>query len=246
MVSQQSRSQPSNIVSSILSPGILIIGSTNHLDRLDTSVTKRPSRFDRKYHFKLPEETERLAYCRYWRKKFADSDLVNFSDDMCTVIANWTVGFSFAYLKELFVTSLLLHTHGQEDDEDDAVKGVDGVDADKHRSQSNGEKAKETAEVNGEAAETANGHENESTSKTEEDEPADSKPKEEPRSLPEVPIPTSLQNSSLLRIFRTQAQTLLEEIDHSIGDNAGKRNLPPGDPPIKFRIPSLLDDEGDE
>ena len=34
--------------------GILMIGSTNHLNRLDSAITKRPSRFDRKYHFKLP------------------------------------------------------------------------------------------------------------------------------------------------------------------------------------------------
>lgn len=28
--------------------GILVIGSTNHYDRLDPAITKRPSRFDRK------------------------------------------------------------------------------------------------------------------------------------------------------------------------------------------------------
>ena len=37
--------------------GILVIGSTNDLDQLDFSVTKRPSRFDRKYHFGPPDET---------------------------------------------------------------------------------------------------------------------------------------------------------------------------------------------
>lgn len=29
--------------------GILMIGSTNHLDRLDPAIANRPSRFDRKY-----------------------------------------------------------------------------------------------------------------------------------------------------------------------------------------------------
>lgn len=28
--------------------GLLVIGSTNHYDRLDPAITKRPSRFDRK------------------------------------------------------------------------------------------------------------------------------------------------------------------------------------------------------
>ena len=42
--------------------GILMIGSTNHLDRLDPAISKRPSRFDRKYHFKLPAAEERASY----------------------------------------------------------------------------------------------------------------------------------------------------------------------------------------
>lgn len=36
--------------------GILMVASTNHLDRLDPGITKRPSRFDRKYLFSLPSE----------------------------------------------------------------------------------------------------------------------------------------------------------------------------------------------
>lgn len=78
-----------------LRPGILIIGSTNHLDRLDTSVTKRPSRFDRKYHFQLPGEVERRAYCHYWRKKFAEdaSDVAGLTEEMCDIIAKWTIGY---------------------------------------------------------------------------------------------------------------------------------------------------------
>jgi transitional endoplasmic reticulum ATPase len=43
--------------------GILMIGSTNHLDALDRAISERPSRFDRKYHFQLPGEVERAAYC---------------------------------------------------------------------------------------------------------------------------------------------------------------------------------------
>ena len=88
--------------------GILMIGSTNNLDQLDPSVTKRPSRFDRKYHFSMPSEEERLAYCHYWRQKFVDSDEVDFPEEICHAIATLTERFTFAYLKELFVSSLLL------------------------------------------------------------------------------------------------------------------------------------------
>lgn len=95
--------------------GILMIGSTNHLERLDPSITKRPSRFDRKYHFALPTEDERLAYCHYWRTKLAGSADVEFSEDVCLYVSKITKGFSFAYMKELFVSSLVLQVGGQED-----------------------------------------------------------------------------------------------------------------------------------
>lgn len=37
------------------------------MDRLDAGISKRPSRFDRKYHFALPAIPERIQYCEYWR-----------------------------------------------------------------------------------------------------------------------------------------------------------------------------------
>jgi len=40
--------------------GILMIGSTNHLERLDPGIAKRPSRFDRKYLFDVPTREERI------------------------------------------------------------------------------------------------------------------------------------------------------------------------------------------
>jgi len=45
--------------------GILMIGSTNHLERLDPGIAKRPSRFDRKYLFDDPNEGERELYAEY-------------------------------------------------------------------------------------------------------------------------------------------------------------------------------------
>lgn len=53
--------------------GILMIDSTNHLDRRDPAISKRPSRFDRKYHFRLPNMGERLENCRYRNRKFNNS-----------------------------------------------------------------------------------------------------------------------------------------------------------------------------
>lgn len=44
--------------------GILMIATTNHLDELDPGLSKRPSRFDRKYLFPLPSKDERAQYGR--------------------------------------------------------------------------------------------------------------------------------------------------------------------------------------
>src|SRR5581483_5198304 len=42
--------------------GIVTLATTNHPERLDPSILDRPSRFDRKYPFEIPEQDERLAY----------------------------------------------------------------------------------------------------------------------------------------------------------------------------------------
>lgn len=44
---------------------IMMLGSTNYLERLDAGISKRPGRFDRKYHFVLPALPERVKYCDY-------------------------------------------------------------------------------------------------------------------------------------------------------------------------------------
>ena len=87
--------------------GIMIVGSTNYLSRLDPSITKRPSRFDRKYHFALPSQPERIRYAEYWRAKLAENSKIDYTDGITEAFADATEGFSFAYLKEVFITSLL-------------------------------------------------------------------------------------------------------------------------------------------
>lgn len=96
--------------------GIMMIGSTNHLEKLDPAIAKRPSRFDRKYHFKLPAETERAAYCEYWRGQLAKNPSIDFPPSLSPAIAKITDGFSYAYLKELFITALLVIVGGSHQD----------------------------------------------------------------------------------------------------------------------------------
>ena len=88
--------------------GILMIGSTNHLEQLDPGIAKRPSRFDRKYFFDDPNKEERIQYADYWRNKLKDNKKIDFPEEMSPAVADITDGFSFAYMKEAFVAALLV------------------------------------------------------------------------------------------------------------------------------------------
>lgn len=87
--------------------GILMVGSTNHLDQLDPGIAKRPSRFDRKYFFPDPDEKQRVAYAKFWQAKLADNQDIEFPDAICDGLAEITKGFSFAYMQEAFIAALL-------------------------------------------------------------------------------------------------------------------------------------------
>ena len=109
MITEDTRSFFLNEVDGLESnDGIMMIGSTNYLEKLDAGITKRPSRFDRKYHFDLPASPERAQYCEYWRSRLADNKAIEFPPTLCSAIAGITEGFSFAYLQEAFISSLLV------------------------------------------------------------------------------------------------------------------------------------------
>lgn len=205
--------------------GILIIGSTNHLDRLDPAVTKRPSRFDRKYHFKLPNEEQRIAYSQYWKQKFEGSTTVDFPEEICPLIAQLTEGFSFAYLKELFVTSLLMLARGSLDDKDEVEGSDDGSNSD-------------AVVVERDVASAADDNPD--------DEKAETKVQSPPkpaRKMPDIQVPESLQESKLLKIIQAQTKLLLEEISNAANDTPKQACGPPRVPPIRNPFRSNLDDE---
>ena len=103
--------------------GILIIGSTNHLERLDAAVTKRPSRFDRKYRFDLPSERERILYLEHWRKRLESNDKVDFDPMICDIVVQMTEGFSFAYIKELVMQALLTMARADREKDNESPGG---------------------------------------------------------------------------------------------------------------------------
>ena len=52
-------------------------------------------------------QEERKLYCQYWRKKLLGKKKLEFPAMLCPAIAEITKGFSFAYMQEAFVATLL-------------------------------------------------------------------------------------------------------------------------------------------
>ncbi|KAI4171535.1 MAG: hypothetical protein LQ346_008733 [Caloplaca aetnensis] len=107
--------------------GIFMVASTNHLDKLDAGLSSRPSRFDRKYLFPLPAEEERKLYCLYWRNRLKQKKVeIEFPVKICGAAALITDGFSFAYMQEAFVATLLAIAGRRSEVSDEDVKDMVG------------------------------------------------------------------------------------------------------------------------
>ena len=86
--------------------GVLTVATTNHLDRIDTALTERPSRFDRKIHFGLPELGDRIGLIQSFTADWEAP--LKMTDEEATQIGGETEGFSMAALKELCISSLTM------------------------------------------------------------------------------------------------------------------------------------------
>ena len=88
--------------------GILTIATTNHPERIDDAILNRPSRFDVKYTFELPTQDLRKQFISLWIDKVQERlDAIGVAfgdpDSVATKVAEKTEGWSFAFLKELYV-----------------------------------------------------------------------------------------------------------------------------------------------
>jgi hypothetical protein len=72
----------------------------------------RPSRFDRKYHFELPQVFERQKYITQWNVSLQPA--LSLSHTEIPLIVEAVAEFSFAYIKELFLSSMMRWIHHPE------------------------------------------------------------------------------------------------------------------------------------
>ena len=101
--------------------GILTIATTNHPEKLDPAILDRPSRFDRKYHFGLPALEERQAFIDRWNRKLEPE--ARLGDGGVIDAAERSEGFSFAYLQELLLSTLMAWIAEGEHGPMDAILG---------------------------------------------------------------------------------------------------------------------------
>lgn len=88
--------------------GLLIIASSNHPERIDEALLKRPSRFDRVYHIGLPARPERLEYSRRLLERAPLPAEDGFDvPALANRVADATEGFTPAFLKEAFLSAML-------------------------------------------------------------------------------------------------------------------------------------------
>jgi len=90
--------------------GLLIIASSNHPDRIDEALLKRPSRFDRVFTIGLPALPERRSYCRRMLTGSPLSARLSPELDVEALadrVAERSKAFTPAYLKEVFIAAAL-------------------------------------------------------------------------------------------------------------------------------------------
>lgn len=82
------------------SKGILVIGTTNNPDRVDPALLHRPSRFDRVWHFPVPDSAMRRRYLAHYHDGIGHA--------MIEELVRGTVNWSYAYLQEMRTTAAIL------------------------------------------------------------------------------------------------------------------------------------------
>lgn len=206
--------------------GILMIGSTNHLDKLDPAIAKRPSRFDRKYHFKIPGESERNLYAEYWRKKLQGNESIEFPEELTEIVSKLTEGFSFAYLKELFVMALLSLVRGFKGDDFEIVEKEEAASANEDEADPNKPKEPEAekctcATVCNTCQKPLPKPATDTSEAKKEDEEKETKQEVKKNKLvmPTVDIPEHLAENLLLRVIKHQIRILHADMDNTKEDS---------------------------
>lgn len=81
--------------------GLLVVATTNEIEKLKDSISDRPSRFDRKFEIPLPNYDLAYIYLKRWFGKMLTASKYKYLAKLA--VDN---GFSFDYLKEFYISSM--------------------------------------------------------------------------------------------------------------------------------------------
>lgn len=94
--------------------GVLTIATTNYPERLDAALLHRPSRFDYRVEFPLPDDGQRRAFVRHWTEKLASGGCLEPDEpvgETVEEIVRRSRGMSHAYLQRVLIgTAMRMHT----------------------------------------------------------------------------------------------------------------------------------------
>ena len=91
--------------------GVLTVATTNHPERLDPALLHRPSRFDYRFEFPLPNEDQRKAFVLHWVDRLAKLGYVEQPHQAVDEVVRRSHGMSHAYLKRVLIgTAMRMHT----------------------------------------------------------------------------------------------------------------------------------------
>ncbi len=81
--------------------GLLVVATANEVKKLKSSITDRPSRFDRKFEIPLPNQEMAHIYLKRW---FGSLITVKKCKELAKYAEKYE--FSYAYLKELYISAM--------------------------------------------------------------------------------------------------------------------------------------------
>jgi len=137
--------------------------------------------------------------------------MVEFSADVSPIVAKLTEGFSFAYLKELFIMTLLIIAHGGNPGDDN-----DSTEEETKADTPHTEDSLKASESKGNKTDAVVIESPTDDSQRPEEMKKDhSKLLEKLKAQDEVVIPEYLQNNILLKVLRKQSKALLLEMDNT-------------------------------
>lgn len=109
--------------------GLMIIATANDISKLKSSITDRPSRFDRKFEIPLPDAKMSASYLKKWFGALVSAKKIT---ELAKLSEKY--GFSYAYLKELYISTMFeaLANNRKSPIEKDIMKALDRLMKDKN------------------------------------------------------------------------------------------------------------------